>query len=249
MTLIGEALISASIQVLCDRITSREFVDLFRHKKLDEPLLMNLKTTLLTLFVVLNNAEENQPVNPAVREWLNELKHAVFDAEDLLDEIDTEALRCKLEGEDQTHKLTNKVWNLLPSCRSHFYQSMNVKIQELLQILENFVQQKIALGLGEVARRKVSHRSPTTSLVHEPCVYGRDEVQENLSKVLLSDDASKDDVSVLTIVGMGGSHNAKKILKNLSVLCCAAVFAGNSIHSLDICNLLLWRTIKKHNVV
>ncbi|VVA36055.1 PREDICTED: putative disease resistance [Prunus dulcis] len=204
MALIGEALISASVQVLCDRITSSEFVDLFRQKKLDEPLLMNLKTTLLTLFVVLNDAEEKQLVNPAVREWLNELKHAVFDAEDLLDEIDTEALRCKLGGEDQTHKLTNKVWNLLPSSRNHFYQSMNVKIQELLQRLENFVQQKIALGLGEVARRKVSHRTPTTSLVHEPCVYGRDEVQENLSKVLLSDDASKDDVSVLTIVGMGG---------------------------------------------
>ncbi|CAL9005329.1 unnamed protein product [Prunus brigantina] len=190
MAFIGEALISASVQVLCDRITSHEFFDLFRQKKLDEPLLMNLKR-LLTLFVVLNDAEEKQLVNLAVREWLNELKHAVFDAEDLLDEINTEALRCKLEGEDQTHKLTNKVWNLLPSSRNHFYQSMNVKIQELLQRLENFVQQKIALGLGEVARRKVSHRTPTTSLVHEPCVYGRDEVQENLSKVLLSDDRCK----------------------------------------------------------
>ncbi|BBG96839.1 Polynucleotidyl transferase, ribonuclease H-like superfamily protein [Prunus dulcis] len=204
MAFIGEALISASVQVLCDRITSREFFDLFRQKKLNEPLLMNLTTTLLTLFVVLNDAEEKQLVNPAVREWLNELKRAVFDVEDLLDEINTEALRCKLEAEDQTHKLTNKVWNLLPSSRNHFYQSMNVKIQELLQRLENFVQQKIALGLGEVARRKVSHRTPTTSLVDEPCVYGRDEVQENLSKLLLSDDASKEDVSVLTIVGMGG---------------------------------------------
>ncbi|KAI5342756.1 hypothetical protein L3X38_010632 [Prunus dulcis] len=99
--LIGEALISASIEVLCDRVTSAEFIDLFRQKKLDEPLLMNLKTTLLILFAVLNDAEEKEIVNPAVREWLNELKHAVFDAEDLLDKIDTEALRCKLEGTDQ----------------------------------------------------------------------------------------------------------------------------------------------------
>ncbi|KAI5342728.1 hypothetical protein L3X38_010604 [Prunus dulcis] len=30
MALIGEALISASVQVLCDRITSSEFVDLFQ---------------------------------------------------------------------------------------------------------------------------------------------------------------------------------------------------------------------------
>ncbi|XP_021803670.1 putative disease resistance RPP13-like protein 1, partial [Prunus avium] len=204
MALIGEALISASVQVLCDRITSREFVDLFRQKKLDEPL-KKLNTTLLALNLVLNDAEEKQLVNPDVKKWLDELKHAVFDAEDLLDEIDTEALRCKLkEGEDQTHKLTNKVWNILPTFRNRFYQSMNVQIQELLQRLENFVRLKSALGLGEVAGRKVSQRTQTTSLVLEPCVYGRDEVKEKLWKVLLSDDASKDDVSILTIVGMGG---------------------------------------------
>ncbi|ONI21231.1 hypothetical protein PRUPE_2G054300 [Prunus persica] len=205
MALIGEALISASVQVLCDRITSPEFVDLFRHKKLDEPLLRKLRTTLLALNLVLNDAEEKQLVNRDVKKWLDELKHAVFDAEDLLDEIDTEALRCKLEeGEDQTHKFTNKVRNLLFSSRSHFYQSMNDKIKELLARLENFVQLKSALGLGEVAGRKVSQRTQTTSLVLEPYVYGRDEVKEKLSKVLLSDEAGKDPVSFLTIVGMGG---------------------------------------------
>ncbi|VVA36050.1 PREDICTED: putative disease resistance, partial [Prunus dulcis] len=203
--LIGEALISASVQVLCNRITSPEFVDLFRHKTLDEPLLRKLRTTLLALNLVLNDAEEKQLVNRDVKNWLDELKHAVLDAEDLLDEIDTEALRCKLEeGEDQTHKFTNKVRNLLFSSRSHFYQSMNDKIKELLARLENFVQLKSALGLGEVAGRKVSQRTQTTSLVLEPYVYGRDEVKEKLSKVLLSDEAGKDPVSFLTIVGMGG---------------------------------------------
>ncbi|CAL2237779.1 unnamed protein product [Prunus armeniaca] len=202
--LIGEAFISASIQVLCDRITSREFINLFRQKKLDQPLLMKLKVTLLTLNAVLNDAEEKQIENPAVREWLDELKHAVFDAEDLLDEINYEALRCKLEGEGQINNLTNKVWNFLSTSHNHFYQSMNVKIQELLQRLEDFVQLKSALGLREDVGRKVSQKTPTTSLVHEPCVYGRDEVKENLSKLLLSDDASKDDVAVIAIVGMGG---------------------------------------------
>ncbi|XP_016649959.1 PREDICTED: putative disease resistance RPP13-like protein 1 [Prunus mume] len=202
--LIGEAFISASIKVLCDKIASREFIDLFRQKKLDQPLLMKLKRTLLTLNVVLDDAEEKQIEKPAVREWLDELKHAVFDAEDLLNEINYEALRCKLEGECQADNLTNKVWNFLPTSRNKFYQSMNAKIQELLRKLEDFVQLKSALGLTEVVVRKVSQRTPTTSLVHEPCVYRRDEVKENLLKVLLSDDASKDDVSVITIVGMGG---------------------------------------------
>ncbi|ONI21029.1 hypothetical protein PRUPE_2G046300 [Prunus persica] len=203
--LIGEAFISASIQVICYRIASPKFVDLFRHKKLDQPLLMKLKRTLLTLNAVLDDAEEKQIEKPAVREWLDDLKHAVFDAEDLLDEINYEALRCKLEGEAQTaDKLTNKVRKFLPTSRNRFYQSMNVKIQELLRKLEDFVQLKGALGLTEVVGRKVSQRTPTTSLVHEPYVYGREEVKENLSKVLLSDDASKEDVSFITIVGMGG---------------------------------------------
>ncbi|XP_020411846.1 putative disease resistance RPP13-like protein 1 [Prunus persica] len=196
MALIGEALISATIQTLCDKIASPEFTDLFRQKKLDEQLLNKLKTTLLTLSVVLNDAEEKQIEEPLVRDWLDNLRHNVLAAEDLLDEIDTEALRCKLEeGEGQTHNLTKKVRD--------FYQRMNVEMKDLLERLEQFVQEKSALGLREGAGRKVSQRT-TTSLVHEPCVYGRDEVKENLLQILLSDDASKDDVSVLTIVGMGG---------------------------------------------
>ena len=148
--LIGEAFISASIQVICDRIASPDFIDLFRHKKLDQPLLMKLKRTLLTLNAVLDDAEEKQIEKPAVREWLDDLKHAVFDAEDLLDEINYEALRCKLEGEAQTaDKLTKKVRYLLSTSRHKFYQSMNAKIQELLERLEDFVQLKGALGLRE----------------------------------------------------------------------------------------------------
>ncbi|CAL2237673.1 unnamed protein product [Prunus armeniaca] len=202
--LIGEAFISASIQVICDRITSPDFIDLFRHKKLDQTLIMKLKRTLLTLNAVLDDAEEKQIEKPAVREWLEDLKHAVFDAEDLLDEINYEALRCKLEGEAQTaDKLTNKVRNLLSTSRNKFYQSMNAKIQELLQRLEDFVQLKGALGLREDVGRKVSQRTPTTSLVHEPSVYGRDKNKQNLLQVLF-DDASEENVSVIPIVGMGG---------------------------------------------
>ncbi|XP_050109304.1 putative disease resistance RPP13-like protein 1 [Malus sylvestris] len=202
--LIGEAFLSASIQVLCDRIASTEFGDLFLQKKLDELLLEKLKVTLPALCAVLNDAEEKQISNLAVRKWLDGLKHAVLDAEDLLYEIDTEALRCKVEGEGQTDKLTDKVWNFFSTSPTHFYQRMNVEIQGLLQRLDGFVQQKVALGLTGDVERKGSQRTPTTCLIHEPCVYGRDEDKENLSKVLFSDDASEDDVSIITIVGMGG---------------------------------------------
>ena len=43
----------------------------------------------------LVDAEDNQYTNPEVKEWLDDLQDAVYDADDLLDEI---ALRCKLQA-------------------------------------------------------------------------------------------------------------------------------------------------------
>ncbi|KAI9086866.1 hypothetical protein K1719_031189 [Acacia pycnantha] len=94
---VGQALLSASVQTLLDRITSSEFRDFMKNRKLNVSLLDELKITLLMLGAVLNDAEEKQITSPAVKEWLEELKDAVYDAEDLLDEINTESLRCKVE--------------------------------------------------------------------------------------------------------------------------------------------------------
>ncbi|KAI5342560.1 hypothetical protein L3X38_010435 [Prunus dulcis] len=203
MALVGEAFLSASVQVLCEKIGSREFRDLFRGKKLDESLVKKLKITLLSLNAVLNDAEEKQFTNTYVKEWLDELQDAVFDADDLLDEVNAEVLRCKVEAEYRTVK--TQVWNFLSTSLNPFYQGMNARIQELFDRLEHLAKQKDFLGLREgVVGRKVSQRTPTTSLVDESCVYGRDGDKEKLMKLLLSDDASDKDVSVITIVGMGG---------------------------------------------
>ncbi|XP_021813003.1 putative disease resistance RPP13-like protein 1 [Prunus avium] len=203
MALVGEAILSASVQVLFDKIGSSEFVDLFRRKKLDESLVKKLEITLLSLNAVLNDAEEKQFLNSYVKEWLDKLQDAVFDADDLLDEINAEVLRCKVEAEFQT--VTNKVWNFLPTFLDHNYQGMNGRIHKLLERLEHLAKQKDFLGLREgVVGGKTSQRTPTTSLVDESCVYGRDGDKEKLMNLLLSDEASNKDVSVITIVGMGG---------------------------------------------
>ncbi|XP_021800871.1 putative disease resistance RPP13-like protein 1 [Prunus avium] len=203
MALVGEAFLSASVQVLFDKIGSSEFVDLFRRKKLDESLVKKLEITLLGLNAVLNDAEEKQFLNSYVKEWLDKLQDAVFDADDLLDEINAEVLRCKVEAEFQT--VTNKVWNFLPTFLDHNYQGMNGRIHKLLERLEHLAKQKDVLCLREgVVGGKISQRTPTTSLVDESCVYGRDGDKEKLMNLLLSDEASNKDVSVITIVGMGG---------------------------------------------
>nr|XP_028960984.1 putative disease resistance RPP13-like protein 1 [Malus domestica] len=201
--LIGEAFLSASIQVMCDKIGSGEFLDLFRGKKLDRSLMEKLKLTLLTLHAVVNDAEEKQIVNPAVGSWLDELKHAVFDAEDLLDEIDAEALRSKVESEYQTKK--TQVWNFLSTSLNPFYQGMNGRIQELFQRLEHLAKKIKLLGLIGGVKGKYPQRTPTTFFVeHEFCPYGRDGDKDKLKTMLLSDYASSSHVSVIPIVGMGG---------------------------------------------
>ncbi|XLT78087.1 hypothetical protein HN873_034361 [Arachis hypogaea] len=75
------------VVVVLDKIISNEFLDMFRRRKLNVSLLGKMKMTLLSDQAVLNDAEEKPIINPAVKEWLNELTQAVFDADDLLDEI------------------------------------------------------------------------------------------------------------------------------------------------------------------
>ena len=64
----GEAFLSAFLQVLFDRLASGEFIELLRGRNLDE-VLEKLKITLLTITAVLNDAEEKQFSSPAVEKW------------------------------------------------------------------------------------------------------------------------------------------------------------------------------------
>ncbi|KAG5074029.1 hypothetical protein JHK84_055260 [Glycine max] len=81
------------IEILLNRIASREFQDFFSSRKLNVFLLDELKIKLLALNVVLNDAEEKQIIDLAVKAWLDELKDVVYDAKDLLDEINIKSLR------------------------------------------------------------------------------------------------------------------------------------------------------------
>ncbi|GMY22576.1 putative disease resistance rpp13-like protein 1 [Fagus crenata] len=96
--MVGGAFLSAFLQVLFDRMASREVIEFFSQTKLNNEPLRKLKTTLLLMNAVLNDAEEKQIKNPAVKGWVNELKDAAYHAQDLLDEIVTDASRHNLEA-------------------------------------------------------------------------------------------------------------------------------------------------------
>ncbi|KAK3415409.1 hypothetical protein EUGRSUZ_H01033 [Eucalyptus grandis] len=178
-------------------MASREVVDFFRSRKLGKGrLLQKLKAALLSANAVLDDAEEKQMTNDHVRKWLDELKDAVYDADDLFDEIATEDL--KREAGVEPRALVCKVWSFAADARR---SKLGDELERVLERLESVVKQREVLGLGEVIRERTPR--VTTSLVDESGVFGREKDREAVIQLLLSDRGEKN-TSVMAIVGMGG---------------------------------------------
>ncbi|KAK8665414.1 hypothetical protein V6N13_005583 [Hibiscus sabdariffa] len=208
MALVGEAFLSASIEVLLDRIVSSDVSNFIRgNKKLEAVLLKKLKPTLMSVKAVLDDAETKQNTNSNVRSWIVELKDAVYDAEDLLDEIATEALRRKLESQYQTgststvKQVTSFFYSLNP-----FKDGMVAKLEEILGRLEPLINQAHILRLEENCRvEKPVQRSASTSLVDEESgVYGRDGEKKEILRLLNPQNPTENGIDVIPIVGLGG---------------------------------------------
>ncbi|XP_050283360.1 putative disease resistance protein At3g14460 [Quercus robur] len=190
---LGQALATSIIQVALDRLASREVIDYFKGRKLNQKMLQKLEFVLLSANSVLIDAEEKQFTNSAVKKWLDELKDAVYVADDLLDEIATEA-------KFQTR--TKKVWH---SISTLFDKTIQSKLENVLGILQILIEQTKVHNLKEVADRvPLPPRQLTTSCPEEYGVYGRDIDKEEIFKKLQLDNASGDEICVVPIVGMGG---------------------------------------------
>ncbi|PRQ31783.1 putative P-loop containing nucleoside triphosphate hydrolase, leucine-rich repeat domain, L [Rosa chinensis] len=202
LEVVGGAFLSSSLAVLFDRMASRPVVDFIRGKKTTAGLLHKLKMKLLSVNKLLDDAEEKQLRNSRVRDWLSELKDVLYHADDLLDEIKTEALRCKMEQEDSGS--TNQVPEFSSISIHELDKSLEPRIQDILDRIELIVNEKDVLDLKEVVKDRPQGRLPTTSLVEESSVYGRDEEKEAIIKLLLADGVTGNKTDVLPIVGMGG---------------------------------------------
>ena len=208
----AELLLDAVLQALFEKLLSPELLNFAsRYKGLGKKL-DKWRKMLSRIRAVLDDAEEKQHTNKDVKRWLDDLRDMAYDAEDILDEFDTEALLCKLDGENEGS--TSKVRNLLPTCCTGFTPHalkknirLESKITEITDRFNDLVEQEAKLTLKEIAHGNSRRKTGTlvaTSVMNEPHVYGRDKDKKVLLELLLSEKCRDAPIpTVIPILGMG----------------------------------------------
>lgn len=100
----GGAVLSASLQVLFDRLAPRRLTDSVWRKKDEEVLLKKLKASLVFAEAVLSDAEQKQITDPTAKGWLNQLEDTVADAQNLLNAIEDRDSPRKLRGGSRANR-------------------------------------------------------------------------------------------------------------------------------------------------
>ncbi|WOG95655.1 hypothetical protein DCAR_0414981 [Daucus carota subsp. sativus] len=192
VSVIAEPIVGKVIDLAASFIASQ--IDLLRHLKGD---VGKLKSKLTMIHNVLKDAEEKQTGSHQLRDWLQKLQEASYDAEDLLEMFETEALL--LQKKKEATKLP-----LIP--REAFWKHSSAgKIKKLLSRLEDIAREKNDFGLENIHADVPSYDRTTTSFVNETDVVGREEDMKKISDMLLSEELnSQGGISVIPIIAMGG---------------------------------------------
>ncbi|XP_049379495.1 putative disease resistance RPP13-like protein 1 [Solanum stenotomum] len=205
---VGGAFLSSALNVLFDRLAPHgDLLNMFRKHTDDVQLFEKLGDILLGLQIVLSDAENKKASNQFVSQWLNKLQSAVESAENLIEEVNYEALRLKVEGQHQiVAETSNKQVSDLNLCLSDdFFLNIKKKLEDTIKKLEVLEKQIGRLGLKEhFVSTKQETRTPSTSLVDDVGIIGRQNEIENLIGRLLSKDTKGKNLAVVPIVGMGG---------------------------------------------
>nr|TKS01917.1 putative disease resistance protein RGA4 isoform X2 [Populus alba] len=167
--------------------------------------LWKLNGTVTRIKAVIQDAEEQaqkQKQNHQIEDWLKKLREAVYDAEDLLDDFSTQVLRKQL----MPGKRVSREVRLFFSRSNQFvYGSrMGHRVKALRERLDGIEidSKKFNFVRGEERASLTTEREQTTS--SEPEITVGRESDKAAVKIFLMNSNYEHNVSVISVVGMGG---------------------------------------------
>lgn len=171
-----------------------------------ENQLSKLEETVTAIKAVLLDAEEQQAKNHRLQVWLDRLKDVLYDAEDVLDEFECEALRKQVIS--RYGGIKEKVCRFFSVSNPLIFRAkLSDKIKEIQERLSIISVEKDRFGLNaQSVNNDTAHtqsREMTYSYVNKLEVVGRDSDKEKIIEMLMQPVDNKD-ISVIPIVGIGG---------------------------------------------
>ncbi|XP_004489884.1 putative disease resistance protein RGA4 [Cicer arietinum] len=167
--------------------------------------LKSLASLLTTIKATLEDAEEQQFSNRAIKDWLLKLKDAAHVLDDILDECATKALEMEYKG--LSRKVQSSFLSSFHPKHVAFRYKIAKKMKSIRERLDEVAEEKSKFHLTEIVREKrigVLDWRQTTSIISQPQVYGRDGHKDKIVDFLVGDGSQLEDLSVYPIVGLGG---------------------------------------------
>ncbi|XP_027166105.1 putative disease resistance protein RGA3 [Coffea eugenioides] len=197
----ANALFSSTIEVALEMTLSLANERIGKLFQLEEDL-ETLRESVAMIQAVLADAEKKQTYNQAVQLWLRRLEGVAFDAENLLDELNYEVLRCQFVDKVRSFILSsdiNIVFRWRMACK---IRDINKKLNKINKEASDF---RLVRNQGKTfppsTTAKVTLNGETDSVVGHN-VVGRAKDETSLVETLLS--LSEKEVSVIPFLGMGG---------------------------------------------
>ncbi|GLT38974.1 hypothetical protein SLA2020_131870 [Shorea laevis] len=206
---VADVMLSALISFISDRLSASEFLNFARKEQFLFQLNM-WENLLPKINALLHDALQSHNASHALKLWLSDLRDLAYDAEDIIDEIDTEVQRPRILGHTQ-FGTTSKVRFLFPLCCAGFNSSgikfsgrLGAEMEAITARFQQILKQKNVLKSGERGGRgkletKRERLRSTSSLDDESQVFGRDNDKQVILEQLMDGETG-----VISIVGMGG---------------------------------------------